>query len=65
MVCGLEVDSILSMIRELGLIFINQDLYAENLYAHYFVIYDLPSDNKFMYPNCFWYWNIYQILLRK
>lgn len=35
------------MIRDLGFNFYRQDLYAENLYARYFDICDLPLDNKF------------------
>lgn len=35
------------MIRDLGFNFYRQDLYAENIYARYFDIEDLPTSNKF------------------
>jgi 2-polyprenyl-3-methyl-5-hydroxy-6-metoxy-1,4-benzoquinol methylase len=35
------------MMRDLGFNFYRQDLYADNLYARYFDICNLPSDNKF------------------
>ena len=35
------------MIRDLGFNFYRQDLYAENIYARYFDVDDLPTSNKF------------------